>query len=333
MKNVVQKISSNKRILLFFALVIVLVFSFYGRVSSSESAIVRKENIREFLFVPGKVVSEKDVNLSFKVTGKIEELPVKEGDLVQSGDIVARLDTGELYLALGRARDDLREKEATLAKTYDEVKDNDIDESYSQRKSRTISEVARDKAVKSVVSAQKSLSDFSLTAPFDSTVIDVGVELGEWVSALSLDEYHVKLADLSNTYFEVEVDQESIVKIQSGQEVVIRLDAYEDEQFIGKVFLISKIVKKTSEGDSVVNVKISFSNLPENMILGLEGDAEIILLNKENVLTIPKNAPIKEGSGRYVKVSGQKREVDLGIFDGAKWEVLSGLSEGEKVSW
>lgn len=333
MKNIIKKISSQKRTFLLTVVVLVVIFSFYGRANSYESAVVEKSDIREFLSAPGKIVAEKEANLAFKATGKVVDLPFSEGESVKKGDVVAKLDNGELLLALGRTRDDLRKAEATLAKVYDEVKDNDEDESFSQRESRTQAEVARDKAIKSVISAQRSVADFSLYAPFDSSVIDTKIELNEWVSAFSLNEYHIKLADLTNIYFEAEVDQESIANVQDGQEVIVQLDAFEDKEFSGEVFLISKTVEKTPEGDSIVTVKISFSNPPGDIILGLEGDAQIILFDKKDVLTIPKNAPMLEGGKRFVKVSGQKKEVDLGVFDGVRWEVLSGLSEGEKVSW
>ncbi|MFV1917021.1 MAG: efflux RND transporter periplasmic adaptor subunit [Patescibacteria group bacterium] len=320
---------------LFFALILVVaalfIFSGVGN-NSKESAVVERGDIREFLTAPGRVAAEKEVNLAFKTTGRVNYLPLGEGDTVEKGDVVAQLDTGEPYLSLGRAQDGLRETEATLARTYDDVKGHTEDESFSQRESRTQAEVARDKAIKSVQSAKKVLADASLYTPFDATVIEVNIELNEWVSAFS-SAPHVRLADLSSLYFEAEVDQEDITKVIVGNKATVKLDAYPDREFEGEVYSVSKSVTIASGGDSVVRLKIVFSEENRGLLVGFEGDTQIILQEKENVVIVPKNAVYKKKGKDFVRAGGREKEVKLGVFDGVNWEIIEGLKEGERIKW
>lgn len=327
-------ISRQKIIIAISALLVVgiflIIFKPFNR--TSNSAEIKRGNIREFIVASGKADANKEADLSFKTTGKLAVLPVKKGDTVKKDQVVAKLDTRELELELVRATYDQRNYQAIAEYTVDQVKGHDKDETLYQKQLRTTAEVNRDKAVSAVESAQKALDDAALYAPFDGEVVEVNTQINEWVSAFSTTP-QIKIIDFSKINFTAEVDQKKIAALAIGQKAIVRFDAYPDKEYTGKITQISKDTKEGTGGGVIVEVTIEFDDDLSNLIVGLEGDAEIINQEKENVLLAPKGAIFKKNNVDMVRSGSGEKEIKLGVFDGNNWEVLSGLSEGEKVYW
>jgi len=319
----------TKRLLILVG--IVLVFFVYFLLSPKNNYQVKKGNIDSMLTASGKIDADKKVGLSFKTTARVASVEVNEGDFVKKDAILARLDTRELNLSLARSIDDLRQAEAELAKTYDDVKGHKNDETYTQIQTRTQAEVKRDKAIKTVESAKKSLVDTALYAPFSGLVIKRNLEVNEWVSAFSF-EPQIVLIDPTTVYFSAEIDEENIGIVKIGQTAWISFDAYPDKKFIGEVYQIAQTTTQI-EGGNIVKVKVKLNDFSDRIIIGMSGDAEIILLQKDNVLLIPKDVIYKKNGDDFVKTSSGEKRVKLGIFDGQFWEVLEGLSDGDKIKW
>lgn len=320
----------NPFILIGLVLAVLLVYFLIQANPKNEGKISRGD-IRSFLSASGKLDAEKKAELSFKTTGRVDSVEVSEGDQVKKDEVLARLDVKELSLSLGRAQDDLRQAEAELAKIYDEIKGHDTDETYTQKQTRTQAEVKKDKAVKSVESAKKSITDSALYAPFSGVIINQSLEVNEWVSAFSL-EPEIVLIDPATVYFSAEVDEENIQDVKVGQKAIVSFDAYPDRKFDGEVYYIAQSVTQTEGGD-VVGVRIKLENFSEKPIIGINGDTEITLEDRKDVLLVPKEAVYKNGENSFVKTGLGEKKIKLGIFDGVNWEVLEGVEDGEKIRW
>lgn len=333
MKTVLSKTKSflKKPIVLLGIILVVLLVYFFSQITFKNTQQVSRGSIRSFLSASGKLDAEKKAELSFKTTGRVATIEVSEGDSVEKDQTLVRLDTKELSLSLSRAQDDLRQAEAELAKVYDEVKGHDADETYTQRQTRTQAEVKKDKAVRNVESARKALADNALYAPFPGVVITQNLEINEWVSAFSLTP-EIVLIDPTTIYFLAEIDEENIQNVRTGQKAAVSFDAYPDKKFDGRVYFIAQSVTQTEGGD-VVEVRIKLENFFDRPIIGINGDTEIILEEKEDVLLIPKDAVYRSNGNSFVKTLGGEKKIKLGIFDGANWEVLEGLQDGEKIKW
>jgi RND family efflux transporter MFP subunit len=325
------KVFWKKPIFLFGLVVGVLILYVFLRADPKNVYQVGRGDIRSFLSASGKLDADKKAEFSFKMTGRVSAVEVSEGDEVEEGDILARLDTRELSLSLARSQDDLRQAEAELAKVYDEVKGHDADESFAQRQTRTQAEVKKDKAVKNVESAKKALSDAALYAPFPGVIISRKLEVNQWVSAFSLEPQLV-LVDPATVYFSAEIDEENIGSVKVGQEAVVSFDTYPGKKFNGKVYQIALTTTRT-DGGEVIKVKIKLNDLPERLIFGIRGDIEITFFEKTDVLLIPKDAVYKKEGENFVKTLTGEKRVKLGVFDGVNWEVLEGLSDGQKIKW
>lgn len=186
--------------------------------------------------------------------------------------------------------------------------------------------------------AKEELMKTEILAPFDGTVVDVGVKENDQLSAFDYSaKTAIHLVDTSTVKMDGMVDEIDIFNIKEGQEAIITIDAMPEQEFTGKVTFISPFGTQLA---GVVEFPITISLDPSEIELkgGLTATADIIVEKHENVLLIPNRA-IKGSPGDYwVEVvideetlATEKRPVELGAQNEDFTEVLSGLSEGEKV--
>jgi len=324
-----------KTILIISILLTIFVFLFfYNRYNKSYTKVsVQRGDITKEISVPGKVKAEKDANLRFDSIGKVSKLNVSENDFVKKGDVLAVLDQAFYNNDVSTARSYVSEAEDEINKFIDTYrKDLGEPEIIYQRKQLE----ERLKQAKLVLKNMlKKKSNSVLIAPFDGVVVDVNTSVGEVVNPLDMTPV-IKVADLSTIYFEAEVDQEDSSDIKPGQKAGVNLDAFKDKEFIGEVFNVSKFTTNTKENDSVVKVKIKFLGDVSNLKLGLEGDSQIEIETKKNVLLVPKDSVFNDAQGRYVYLWNRnkliKKSVKTGIFNGVNWEILDGLDDSSIVA-
>ena len=186
--------------------------------------------------------------------------------------------------------------------------------------------------------AKEELMKTEILAPFDGTVVDVGVKENDQLSAYDYSSITaVHLVDTSTVEMDGVVDEIDIYKVKVGQEAIITLDALPDVELKGRVIFISPF---GTEEAGVVDFPVTISLEPSEMELrgGLTATADLIVEKHEKVLLIP-NGAIKGSPGDYwVEVvidettgETEKRQVVLGAQDAQFTEVISGLKEGDKV--
>lgn len=186
--------------------------------------------------------------------------------------------------------------------------------------------------------AKEDLMKTEILAPFDGTVVDVGVKENDQLSSFDYaSTTAVHLVDTSTVKMEGVVDEIDIYQVAVGQEAIITVDALPDEEFSGKVTFISPF---GTEETGVVEFAVTISLEPAEADLrgGLTATADIIVEKRENVLLLPNRA-VKGLVGDYwVEVvideateEVEKRQVVLGAESGQFSEVISGLEKGEKV--
>ncbi|MGO9274280.1 MAG: efflux RND transporter periplasmic adaptor subunit [Terriglobia bacterium] len=208
-------------------------------------------------------------------------------------------------------------------------------------------DVARAKA--QVAQAQASLDrveedlrNSTVVSPMDGIVLSRDVEVGDAVSSIlvlgSQATLVMTLGDMSTVYVLGKVDQADIGKVYLVQRARIVVESFKDKKFEGKV---TKISPMGVEKDNVTTfeVRVSIQNPAGELKANMSANAEIILEEKPNVLLIPESAVVydkdrntsvelpdpKSDTGR------RKVAVKLGISNGIKTELVSGLTEGQKV--
>jgi HlyD family secretion protein len=200
--------------------------------------------------------------------------------------------------------------------------------------------VAQDQANLTQLHEQLSYTD--IISPIDGIVLSRDVEMGDAVSSIlvlgSSATLVMTLGDTSEVYVKGKVDESDIGKVYLGQRARIKVESFKDKTFDGKV---TKISPMGVEKDNVTTfeVRVSIQNPGGELKAEMTANAEIILDEHKNVLQIPEGAILydkdKKASVEVPDPKGKegknKVAVNIGISNGAKTEVLSGLKEGDQV--
>jgi HlyD family secretion protein len=200
--------------------------------------------------------------------------------------------------------------------------------------------VAQDEANLKQLEEQLSYTD--IISPIDGIVLSRDVQMGDAVSSIlvlgSSATLVMTLGDTSEVYVKGKVDESDIGKVYLGQRARIKVESFKDKTFDGKV---TKISPMGVEKDNVTTfeVRVSIQNPGGELKAEMTANAEIILEEHKNVLQIPEGAILydkdKKASVEIPNPKGkdgkQKVAVNIGISNGAKTEVLSGLKEGDQV--
>jgi HlyD family secretion protein len=189
---------------------------------------------------------------------------------------------------------------------------------------------------------EEQLSYTTIVSPIDGVVLSRDVEMGDAVSSIlvlgSAATLVMTIGDTSEVYVKGKVDESDIGKVYLGQPARIRVETFKDKTFTGHV---TKISPMGVEKDNVTTfeVRVSINNPGGELKAEMTANAEIILDEHKNVLMIPEGAILydkdKKASTEVPdpKAKDGKRKValNIGISNGAKTEVLSGLKEGDQV--
>lgn len=170
---------------------------------------------------------------------------------------------------------------------------------------------------------QKSQSDFSVKSAFSGQLFDVLVKEGTLITP----QTPLAIIGQSDSFvLELEVDENDMVRINTGQKVLVTMDSYKGQVFEA---LIDKIYPIMNERSRTFKIEAHFIKPPQKLYPNLTAEANIIIQIKKNTVTIPKSYLIE---GNYVLVNeDEKREVKTGLSDYQKVEILSGLSASETI--
>jgi HlyD family secretion protein len=189
---------------------------------------------------------------------------------------------------------------------------------------------------------EEQLSYTTIISPIDGVVLSRDVEMGDAVSSIlvlgSSATLVMTLGDTSEVYVKGKVDESDIGKVYLGQPARIRVETFKDKTFTGKV---TKISPMGVEKDNVTTfeVRVSINNPGGELKAEMTANAEILLDEHKNVLMIPEGAIMYDKDKKAsvdipepkAKDGMKKVAVNIGISNGAKTEVLSGLKEGQEV--
>src|SRR5271155_3980655 len=201
-------------------------------------------------------------------------------------------------------------------------------------------QVAQAKA--SLENAQEDLRNSTIVSPIDGLVLSRDVSVGDGVSSIlilgSQATLVMTLGDTSEVYVQGKVDESDIGKVYLGQPARIVVESFKDKKFTGKVTRISPFGKE-KDNVTTFEVRVSISNPTGELKANMTANAEIILEEKKNVLMVPEASLIYDKDrNAQVEIPDPKAEngkkklpVKLGISNGVKTEIISGLNEKQKV--
>jgi HlyD family secretion protein len=192
----------------------------------------------------------------------------------------------------------------------------------------------------SLENALQRLDDTRVYSPVDGIVtakfVQTGQIISSGISTTTGGTTVMTISDFSRLFINASVDESFIGQVETGQRVIISVDAFPDQNFEGVVDRISPV------GENVSNVvtfetRIEVTSDNKNLLMPqMTADVEIVVAEKENVLMVPTGALHREGPNYYVMVAdgggaGERRDVVTGINDGNNVEIVSGLTESDIV--
>jgi HlyD family secretion protein len=201
-------------------------------------------------------------------------------------------------------------------------------------------QVAQDQATLKQLEEQLGYTD--IISPIDGVVLSRDVEIGDAVSSIlvlgSSATLVMTLGDTSEVYVKGKVDESDIGKVYLHQPARIKVESFKDKTFNG---VVTKISPMGVEKDNVTTfeVRVSINNPGGELKAEMTANAEIILEEHKNVLQIPEGAIMYDKDKKAsvevpdpsAKDGKRKVAVKIGISNGAKTELLSGLKLGDEV--
>lgn len=285
--------------------------------------------IVETVAATGKIQPETEVKLSSEVSGEIIELPIVEGQLVEKGDLLVRINPDLYQSSLQRSRAGLQnvraghaQAEASLREAkanYDRNKvlfdrgviskaewDKIVAAYEMAQASTNAAYYSMQSAAATVTEATDNLARTTIYAPMRGTISRLDVELGERVVGTQqmAGTEIVRVANLANMEVVVDVNENDIVKISVGDSTIVGVDAYLKREFKGVVTEISNSAIEGLTADQVTNFKVKVRILESSYTDLLEGRSEnyspfrpgmtatvdIITRKKSNVIGVPISA-------------------------------------------
>jgi HlyD family secretion protein len=179
--------------------------------------------------------------------------------------------------------------------------------------------------------AQRQLEDATLVAPFDGTVTEVNVAVGENASGAAV----VIVADLETLEVEIALNETDVIEVDIGQSAQADVEALEDVVIPGEVVDIAP-TGETSSGVVLYPVTVQLAETPAQVRAGMTVDVEIITEQWDDVLYLPQRAIQLEGDDASVMLQTGSDEYDrtpvtLGKMLGGNVEILAGVAEGDVV--
>ena len=306
--------------------------------------------------VTGKVIPEDEVEIKPQISGIISELFVEEGDLVSTGDLLAKIKVVPNEQSLNSAKGRLANSKIVLKNAELDYKRNkqlfdseiisrqEFENSqlnYSRAKQDVSNAISDLQIIKLGSAGGSSMANTNIRAIVAGTILEIPVKEGDQViesNTFNAGTTIATIADLNKMIFEGKVDEADVDKLIIGMPLEVNLAAIQGQKLDAKLKFIAP---KGSEEQGVVQFKIEGDVYLKDSIsvrAGYSANAKIVLEKKDSILGISE-ALLQydrktEKSFVEVMISNQKfekRDVKTGITDGINVEIISGVKIDDKI--
>lgn len=284
---------------------------------------VAKRDLVSIVTASGKIQPKKKVDVSSDITGRIVSLPVKEGDMVQRGQVMVRIDPTQYEAGVERAQAMLASAQA--AATQARASRDQADRAYARARdiraqnaqlmsqealeqAQTQSEIAVanlqaaqhqvDVAAAALRESQDALRKTTIVAPMSGKITRLAVEEGEVAVPGTFSRETgllMTISDLTVIETQVQVDETDVIRLHTGDSAEVSIDAYPDTTFAGRVTEIKSSAVQTAASagqggqEQAVDyeVVVTLDRPPRDVRPDLSATAKIITATRSHVLTVP----------------------------------------------
>lgn len=349
-----------------------------------EVEAVSRRDVKKIVTASGNIQPRRRVNVSASAMGKITKVAVEEGQHVERGDFLLQIDPTSYRSSVEQLEAGLRGSEASLELeqaslkkaqydlkkaremhekgflTEDALQDAEVTLEMAQARVKSAAERLSQMRA-DLVRARHELDEVRITAEMSGVITALNVEEGETAIVGTMNNpgtVLLTIADLSDIEAEVLVDETEVVSIEVGQPARVRLDAYPDTTFAGRVTEVgnSAVRQDLGLGQQSVDFKVVVSLEDEIPVTrpGLSASVDITVAEAKDVLAVPiqsltvrdasalgdttaADTTAAEGRDEIEGVlvveddTARFRRVGVGIAGETHFSVLWGLSEGDRV--
>ncbi|MCG6117799.1 MAG: efflux RND transporter periplasmic adaptor subunit [Aquimonas sp.] len=259
-----------------------------------------------------------------KTSGVLLRVLTEEGQQVRAGQVLARIDPERLRLELQRNQAMMRKLEAEFRRAQ-ELFERKLLAADAHERLRFDLETQR----AAYDMARLELSYTDIVAPIDGVIAQRMAKQGNLVQ---MNQAVFRIVDISRLEAVLNVPERELALLKSGQPVALRVDAAPGVAFDGSIDRISPVV---DAGSGTFRVVTSFSDPTGTLKPGMFGRLEVVYDERQNALTVPREALI-EGEGLpavFVVREGRavRTVVEIGHVTGALAEIRGGLEDGDRV--
>jgi len=305
----------------------------------SDLYAVEPGTLERALPVTGTLTPFTEATVKAKVAGELVAVPVREGESVRQGQMLAKIDLTEVQARVAAREADVEaaraqlvwaeknraQQKALLEKSF--ISQNAYDNVQS---SRDVAAAKLRAAEADLVVARKSLGDAVLVAPFSGIVSQRHAQPGERVA---LDAKVVSIVDLSRLELEASVPPTEIGRVRVGQPMEFRVEGFGERSFAGR---IERINPSATAGSRSISIYAVIDNREGLLRGGMFAQGALTLARVDGAIAVPA-AAVREEIGQsfvYAIDNGvvTRRNVRLGVADTAgRVQVLEGLAAGDRI--
>lgn len=330
---------------------------------------VSRKNIEKVVNATGEVKAIELVTVGAQTSGKIESLPVKVGQKIKKGALIAQIDSTtqendvnstkakltSLKAQLDAAKISRKIAEKQFERTQrlrrrDAASEEDLenaDNAFEAAKAKTTElEASIAETELALNTAQTNLGYTKITAPLDGIIVSVPVKKGQTVNAAMNTPTIVQIADLSKMEILIEISEGDIGNIKTGTRVTYTVLSNPDRVYETTLKSIDPGLTLLTNGEYTEVVgsseaiyyygRLVVPNDDGALRIGMTTQNVIYVDADEDALSVPVLAVKKENGKSYVDLltpegAVEKRFVETGLSDGVEIAVTNGVSEGETV--
>lgn len=300
-----------------------------------------------------------------KISAKVISVAIENGKYVNAGDIIATLDNQDIQNSINSAQAQLQVIQQQLNSTQVSLQKlqinlDDAQRTYNRQKTlfdgKAISQTdleAAEKALNnakadyntgeasietskanleaqnvSIAKYQSDLANTVIKAPISGVISDKALSVGQMVSPGGV---LAKVNDISSVYATIQVPQEKISSIKTGQAATVKIEG-NDKAYDGTIQNIEALADTTTR---VFNCKIKIDNSDKSLYPGVYAKAELLSSEKTQIITVPINALVgTEGNySIFINDNGKakKEKVKIGETDDNNVEIDDGVKDGDQI--
>ena len=306
--------------------------------------------------VTGKVIPEDEVEIKPQLNGIIEKILVEEGDTVQNGQLIAvikvvpdersvygaqaQVTSSKLNLENGEKQLN-RAKELFAKQIISQQEFEDAELRYNSAKENLKAAENDLEIIMNGSVAGSSTANTNIRATLSGTILEIPVEVGDQVIAANNFNAGTSvaiIADLSQMIFEGKVDEAEVGNLTNGMKIIVTMAAIPDKEFDANLKFVAP--KGTEEGGAVQFKIEAELTLDDDTFVraGYSANGALVVNSKTDIMVIPEAVLQfdRRTQQPYVEIeisdqNFERRELETGLSDGIKVEVLSGVELTDNI--